>query len=178
MFFFEYLNKIITDDYGIITNLSERFTIIDKILENPDSHFLYNLKDWDTPENIAKRYYGNEKYSWLLLLTNRALTDNPFSCFYRSSRELFLFCKEKYGIHLYDIAYLKDTDSTRLDEVESFYYFNKPLKLKNRTVIPMTYLDVESEKNESAKVIKIINPEFLTQIESEINDLFVKNNYS
>lgn len=174
MYYFTPFSQIQTEE-ALLTDITQRFTILDSVLDDEESYISYELKDWDTPETLAKQFYGSDQYSWLILLANRALTNNPFSCQYASYPILLNYCKEKYGIKLYDTVKLKDAKThLPLDEVDTYYYYNQPLKLKNTFVVPITNYDVEYERNEIAKTIKIIKPTLLFQIESEIKNIMVE----
>lgn len=173
MFFFTPFDKIQTDEV-LLTDIIQRFTIFDEVLNDPESFVEYELKDWDTPESVSKNFYGSDEYSWVILLANRGVSDNPFSCMYASNNILFDFCKEKYGTKIYDVVALKDSRTGKLlDELDSYYYFNDPTRLKNMFVVPLTYFDIEQEKNENSKIIKIIKPLLLIQLESELKNLFL-----
>ncbi len=171
MFFFTHFPEIAFDD-KFLTNITKRFTVLKDILAQDDVMISYEMKDWDTPESIARDVYGADRYSWLVLLTNWALTDNPFCAFYRSNKEILDFCKEKYGVHLFNTFYLKDGKTNLpLDEVDTFYYFNQPLKLRDKQVIPITLVDFENQRNDQVKTIKLIPSRFLIQIEEELKTL-------
>ena len=171
MFFYTYFPEVLFED-KLILNITKRFTVLKELLSDTDSIIEYEMKDWDTPESIARVVYGHDRYSWLVLLINWALSDNPFCSFYRSNQELLEFCKEKYGVHLFEISFLKDSKlNIPLDEVDSFYYFNQPLKLRDKQIVPITLIDHESERNEQVKVIRLIPPQFLEQIENELKSI-------
>lgn len=173
MFFFTPFPTITTDNDITLTDITKRFSLLKTILSDDESYQLYSVNEWDTPESIAEKFYGNERYSWLILLANRAETNNVFSCFYRSDKDMFNHCKKKYGTHLYEITSLKDANTNEtLDELDFYYYYNKPFKLKGRNFIPITHLDSEKQKNEDAKIIKIINPYLIQQVEVEIINSF------
>ncbi len=62
------------DDYTIssqyVTNILHRFTFEDKLKNNTSAYFFYDIKDGDTPEVIAHKYYGSAYRHWIVLLFN------------------------------------------------------------------------------------------------------------
>ena len=62
----------------------------------------YKIKDYDTPENICYRLYGDSSLSWILLYLNSII--DPFFGWPLNSNELQKYCINKYGEnHLDDI---------------------------------------------------------------------------
>ena len=62
------------DDYKIsakiVTNILKRFSFEETLKENSSAFFYYNIKDGDTPEGIAHKYYGSADRHWIVLLFN------------------------------------------------------------------------------------------------------------
>jgi hypothetical protein len=172
MFFFDLFPTI---EYDVpLTNITKRFSFLREILLNDDNYVSYALADWDTPEKLALKFYGSEEQSWLILLANR--TENPFSCFYRSNYDLIKFCNMKYDIAIYSVHHLIDTDNNPVDEIDTWYYNNKPLALRDKLVYPVTNYDYEYNRNEDAKVIKLLQPYLVPQIENEIRAALTPSN--
>lgn len=74
--FFRSFPKILYsfDDYKItakhVTNITQRFSFEQKLRENTSAFFFYSIKDEDTPEVIAHKYYGSANRHWIVLLFN------------------------------------------------------------------------------------------------------------
>jgi hypothetical protein len=77
MKYFQTLPKIVTSDYVgnqmLMTNLMVRVNIVDSLLKNPLLFYSYNIKDGDTPEIIADKYYGDSYRYWLVLFSNQII---------------------------------------------------------------------------------------------------------
>jgi hypothetical protein len=77
--YFNYFPKTVysLDDKGnkldSITNIIARFAFEDKLKQNSASFYKYQIKDSDTPEIIASKYYGNPERHWIVLLFNNIL---------------------------------------------------------------------------------------------------------
>ena len=51
-------------------DLTRRFKVIDTIRNNPYVMLPYTIKDVETPEDVAYKYYGDERLSWIVLIAN------------------------------------------------------------------------------------------------------------
>lgn len=77
MNYFNTLPKIATIDYSgnaiVLTNLMVRAEIIPSLLNNPLLFYSYNIRDDDTPEIIASKYYGDPYRYWIVLFANQLI---------------------------------------------------------------------------------------------------------
>lgn len=53
-----------------VTNLIARFSFEQKLKENSSVFYFYDIKDGDTPEIIARKFYENIERHWIVLLFN------------------------------------------------------------------------------------------------------------
>lgn len=83
-----YNNKLLTD-------VLRRVVVYDNRLDNPDLYYNYLIKDGDTPEIIADKYYGNSEYHWILMLTNN-IFDGIFE-FPMGYQTFNNYIEDKYG---------------------------------------------------------------------------------
>jgi len=56
-----------------VTNVIARFAFQDKLKENSAAFYKYEIKDSDTPEIIASKYYNNPERHWIVLLFNNII---------------------------------------------------------------------------------------------------------
>jgi hypothetical protein len=54
----------------VVTNLIARFSFNPELKRNTSAFYQYEIKDSDTPEIIAHKYYGNVERHWIVLLFN------------------------------------------------------------------------------------------------------------
>jgi hypothetical protein len=54
----------------VVTNIMARFSFEQSLKENSSAFYFYDIKDGDTPEIIASKYYGNVERHWIVLLFN------------------------------------------------------------------------------------------------------------
>ena len=59
-----------TDTYKLVTNLLRRVKIRAKVKENAVLLDTYDVKNGETPEIIAHKYYGDSEYHWVVLIVN------------------------------------------------------------------------------------------------------------
>jgi hypothetical protein len=60
-------NKVSLDT---VTNITARFSFEEKLKENSSVFYSYDIKDTDTPEIIAAKYYNNPERHWIVLMFN------------------------------------------------------------------------------------------------------------
>lgn len=60
----------------LVTNILARSTFLREIANNTSIAYEYSIKDTDTPEILAHKFYGDPYRNWIVLLFNQTL--NPF----------------------------------------------------------------------------------------------------
>jgi hypothetical protein len=188
-----------------VTNIIARFGFEQKLKENSSAFYEYEIKDSDTPEIIAHKYYGNSERHWIVLMFNNIVdpqwdwpleyrTFNEFVDTKYSSSEYadtantsvsgLSWAKNQSNVQAYlKIITVQNTlegiNSSQIIEVDSAQYSNIAVTttvytLPNSTTITekitkqiKTYYDYENELNESKRKIKLIKPEFVSEIEKE-----------
>lgn len=78
----------------ILTDLGVRIKIRDTWLNDPRIYYNYQYQDYDKPEHIALKYYGDEELHWIILLTNN-IFDVNFD-FPMNSRVFNSYIESKY----------------------------------------------------------------------------------
>lgn len=54
----------------VVTNIIARFSFEKTLKENAMAFYEYSVKDSDTPEIIAKKFYGHQERHWIVLMFN------------------------------------------------------------------------------------------------------------
>ena len=82
MKYFSALPKVVSTDINgnnqILTNLLVRVNVIPDLLKNPLLFYSYDIKDGETPEIIASKYYGSVDNFWVVMFSNQ-LVDPQWS---------------------------------------------------------------------------------------------------
>jgi len=60
-------------DYQIITNILFRTAILQEVLSNSSSYTEYIIKEGDTPEILASKFYNDPETHWIILYANEML---------------------------------------------------------------------------------------------------------
>jgi len=120
----------------------------------------YYIQEGDTPEILAKKFYNNVYYHWIILVVNDIV--NPYEEWPRNSNAMFAYTEDKYGVgnalkvHHYvleeDTSIIVDY-STELD------------------ILPITNLDHEIAENDLKRRIWLLKPEFVKEFVSSYKKL-------
>jgi hypothetical protein len=78
----------------IITDILVRYKLSDDFKENSAAYYEYDVKDGDTPEIIASKFYGDAELHWLVLMAND-MVDAQYD-FPLSQRNLISYIDDKY----------------------------------------------------------------------------------
>ena len=197
MQYFDSLPKIIKTTNGVsvlMTDLMARCFIIPEILKNPLLYYDYDIQDGDTPDIVAYKYYGNSYRYWIVLFANQ-ITDPQWD-WPLSSNSFDSYIANKYqDFDPYNTAYQYEKTITQFDATtqtttinnividESTYNSLNPsvttyqLVTGNLTITItksiVTYYDYEVRLNESKRTIKILNANYVDQLEAQFQELMV-----
>lgn len=80
-----------------ITNITARFSFERTLKENSSVFYSYDIKDGDTPEIIARKFYDNSERHWIVLLFNDII--DPQFDWPMDERTLNEFIDSKYNYH-------------------------------------------------------------------------------
>lgn len=175
-------------------NLLSRVSMIPSTLQNPLVYYTYDLQEGDTPEIVAEKYYGSPYRFWIVLYPNQMF--DPQWDWPLNSHQLQDYIVDKYTqlgfdpytttktyqktISVYNVA--TGTNSTNTVEITQDEY-NELLESSNEyetvdgvvtisiTKKQLSYYDYEVETNENKRSIKLLNKDYVTQIESEFASL-------
>lgn len=196
MKYFESLPKIVINENGssvVRTNLMARASIIPSIFSNPMVFYNYDIQDNDTPEIIAYKYYGNVYRYWLVLFANQIL--NPQWDWPLNSGAFNAYLEEKYpntniytqldhyekivsitdgesNITTTEVFTISEEEFNNLTPSNTNYTINGVQSTVSVTKRSVNTYEMEFEKNESKRNIKILNSNYVDQVEVELVKLF------
>lgn len=156
-----YFTKFPLIDYnGVQVRDITRSTRIKVFLKSNISFFEpYRVIDGETPESLANDFYGDAQKHWILLLVNDII--DPFYDWVLEDIYLKQYITKKYGsgnennIHHYELNGIV-VPSTEIGAVA------------------ITNTEYEETLNEERRDIKIVRPEYIGRIESELEDRLVE----
>ena len=146
--------------YGkdILTDISRRFVIHNIDTDHSRNiYFEYMIKNWKAPEHIAYDYYGSCDYVWLVLVINNII--DPVNDWLLQDEELKQLVVQKYG--------RENTYGVHHYERDGIIYDHF---VSGATMI--TNYEYENNINEQKRKIKIIYPEFVSEIEALVKKEF------
>jgi hypothetical protein len=193
--YFQTLPKLITTDVNnnskLFTNLLARASVIQDLLKSPLVFYEYDVKDSDTPEIIAHKYYGSVDRFWLVMFANQII--DPIWEWPLNNYNLNNYVNSKYtteelsAIHHYEKIVTKTDIHTNTVTVETFVIdendYNSLYESITSYILPtgtvsvavtkreVSNFDYELDLNEGKRTIKLINSTYADQIENEFNKL-------
>jgi len=196
MKYFEKLPKVIyTDKTGyskIMTNLMARVSMKPTMLNNSIIYYEYNIQDGDTPEIIAHKYYGDVYRYWIVLYVNEIL--DPQWQWPVSSNAFDYYIADKYpNINVYNTTHHfekiitqhdsgtnttttnklvidEDTYNDLITSTKSATFSSGTVTITTTKKVISLY-DYELELNETKRNIKILNSQYVNQLETEFSEL-------
>jgi len=209
MQYFKALPKILYRDNNnistIYTNLITRANIIPSILRNVLAYYQYDIKDDDTPEIVAHKYYGDMNRFWIVLYSNQII--DPQWDWPLSSSKFDSFIESKLGntknnLHHYEKVITttnrtSGTDNDITTTVEEYEISTEEYQTLSQTLINgsitytynlpnenitmlietkvVTNFDYEYDLNESKRSIQLLNKDYVGQLEKEFTTLMETN---
>jgi len=184
-----------------LKNLVVRTKLINKISDNPLIYYKYTVQESDTPEIVAYKYYGDSYRYWLVLLANESLdplwnwplTSRQFGDYlsdkYSSAANTQPVIEyTQLTTHHYEKLITTYDDSTQTTVVKNVIidedaYTSLIEKTSTRSFsygANITYTiskkaisiyDYEDDLNESKRDIKLINSNYVSDLETQFQVL-------
>ena len=127
----------------------------------------YDVGSGETPEFLAKSFYGDSQLHWVLLLANDVVDyyhDWPMSnaTFDRNLQELY---DNPDAVHHYEIKQTSG-DTTKVIEIPSDSANTIP-----EDAVTVTNYNYAERAEDNKRQIRVIKPEYIPQIKREIQEL-------
>ena len=103
-------------DYTVAKNFFRRYTINQDVFGYATFYNQYTIQDGVKIEEIARLYYGNVLYDWVVILTNNFI--NPSFSLPLDSYTLNKFIEEKYGDEMYDIHHYETIEIQSSQQID------------------------------------------------------------
>ena len=164
MAYFEKFPKIYYDtkgdgNYKVMTDILTRIKLNDAVKENILEFDYYNVKDGETPEMIAHKYYEDPELHWTIIVANDIVdyyTEWPMSV-----QKFEEFVKDKYdnpqGRHHYEITQTSGETTTTIEVGSS------DLTLEDYpTATEISNYIYEERLQEERRQIRLIQPQYIS----------------
>lgn len=177
------------NSYQVIPDILRRIKLSDQ-LKNNDAFFdKYDVRDGETPEILADRFYGDSNFHWIILMANDII--DPRFDWPMDFNMLNEYCKGKYGVnatyHIHHYANQAEYVVNGYRTLQQGSTFSNPVSLvmQNSGVFqnvlvqqnapsnlyPITNFMYEDALNEKRRRINILKPELVSGIDSDFNKI-------
>ena len=159
-------------DFVVAKNFFRRYKINDDIFEYAVFFKKYTIKDGERPETLAEKFYGNQFYDWVILLTNNMV--NAQYDWPRTNYEIYRIVEEEFDDPYSEISHYKIKETighyqAGLHVDKTFYDSTHKLniggsvQIKNGNEIasPITVAEYYQEENEKKREIYLLKSRFL-----------------
>ena len=172
--YFQNFSKILygfdKKNFKPVTDLMTRVKVRDKVINEISLYNLYDVKNGETPENIAYKHFGTSKLHWVILLTNN-ITDRYYD-FPLSEQQFEDFIKDKYsnpdGIHHYEITQSSGKKSGNGPED-----YSHKIEVNSDTAgaVSISNREFEQREQDKKRQIKLLDPAYLQAFIEEFDRL-------
>ena len=176
------------DDYQsrqVVVDIFRRVILSKEYFENSLYYEEYEVLHGETPEEVSYRFYGTTDLSWAILMVNN-IVDPRFE-WPISEESLYKVVEDRYGGaqnvftinravnakgYQVETFFVLTEDSTHEEPVRLLFEnpgednINAPIAYQDSSLISQfeSNFEVESQKNESKRRIKILKPEIMLEV--------------
>lgn len=184
-----------TSANDICTNIFRRIGFLETLKNTAQAYYPYSIKESDTPEIIAHKFYGSADYYWVVTTFNNII--DPLLDWPKQSQVFLRYIQSVYGsielaqttIHHYTKTITKQSSFYDYPTTETFVI---DLDTYNSltSLVPVAYalpsgetisitttrnivyaFDYEYDLNEAKRAIKLLKAEYLPQARAELDRL-------
>ena len=160
-------------DPKIVTHLLKRVAVNSKARATTVLYDTYDVRNGETPESIAHKYYGDAEYHWVVLLINN-ITDR-FHQWPMNTRQFLAHLAERYdnvdGVHHYEISQVSGDTSVKINIGTSNIDENGDT-ISSATLI--TNREYEESKQDTLRRIRLLDPDYLEQFVEDFERLIAE----
>jgi hypothetical protein len=157
-------------DPKIVTHLLKRVALHSKASESVALFDTYDVRNGETPEMIAHKYYDDAEYHWVILLVNN-ITDR-YHQWPMNTRQFLAHLAERYdnvdAVHHYEINQVSGDTSVKINIGIT------NIDIDGNTIADATLItnrEYEEEKQDVLRKIRLLDPEHLEQFVEEFERL-------
>jgi len=172
------INGTEPNQYRAVTNIMKRVKFRPSVIENISDYYPYRVREGERPDIVSFQKYGTVAYSYLILLLNDIV--DPLFDWPLHTRQFENYIIEKYGSistaqttnkYYYQIVrseVARTGTSERIPEVKIIVDLTTYNTLDASARSSQTVYDWEDELNDNKRDIKLINPNFIQDIDYEV----------
>ena len=175
------INGTEPNNYRTVTNIMKRARFKTSIIEDISDYYPYSILEGERPDIVSFKKYGTVAYTYLILLVNDIV--DPIFDWPLHSRQFESYIIEKYASistaqrtnkYYYQVVrpeVARTGTSERIPEVKIIVDSTTYDTLDSSVRSEQTIYDWEVEINDEKRVINLINPDFIQDIEYEIKQI-------
>jgi Base plate wedge protein 53 len=157
-----------TGEIRAATDILQRDKVRDSLENDSLIFYRYDVKDGETPEVIAAKFYGWSGYHWVVLLVNNII--NPYYDWPMSYPNLTETIRKKYAQPDRDgLEYAYSTIDHYEDSYGNVIDYTTYLTLPANMRSAVSIYDYENQLNENKRHIQLLDKSFLDQIDAELD---------
>ena len=172
------INGTEPNTFRAVTNIMSRVRFKPSVIENITDYYPYKVLEGERPDIVSYKKYGTVAYSYLILLINDIV--DPLFDWPLPSRQFENYIIEQYGSvataqstnkYYYQIVraeVAKTGISERVPEYKIIVDQTTYNSLDASVRSAQNVYDWETEQNDNKREIKIINPDFIQDIDYEV----------
>ena len=165
-----YYDAVGNSDPKVVTHLLKRVALHSKASESIALFDTYDVRNGETPEMIAHKYYDDAEYHWVILLVNN-ITDR-YHQWPMNTRQFLAHLAERYdnvdAVHHYEIDQVSGDTSVKINIGIA------NIDIDGNTIADATLItnrEYEEEKQDVLRKIRLLDPEYLEQFVEEFERL-------
>ena len=176
------INGTEPNQFRSVTNIMQRIRFKPSVLENITDYYPYYVREGERPDIVSFNTYGTVAYSYLILLVNDIV--DPLFDWPLPSRQFENYIIEQYG----SVSAAQSTNkyyyqtvraevartgiSERVPEYKIIVDQTTYNSLDSSVRSAQNVYDYEVEQNDNKREIKLINPDFIQDIDYEVKTAF------
>jgi len=163
-----YTNANNTSSLNNVTNIISRFKFEDSLKENSSAFYYYEIKDSDTPEIIARKFYDHVERHWIVLLYNNIV--DPQYDWPLEYRTLINYIDEKYSASEYaDTANTSNSGISWAQSVNNVQAYFKVITSTISDTITVEKFEVDANTYANNTVMNIGTTNYTLQNDTNLN---------
>ena len=151
--------------YKLVTNLLKRVALRAKVKTNTSLFDTYDVKEGQTPEEIADKLYGDPNLHWIVLYVNN-VTDR-YHQWPLTTPQFLAFINDKYsnpdGLHHYEITQTSGDTTVTIDIGTDNTEHSSATLITNR--------EFEEKRQDTLRSIRLLDPAYVDQFVEEFENL-------
>ena len=152
-------------DYKLVTNLLKRVALRSKVRTNALLFDTYNVKEGQTPEEIANKLYGDPNLHWVVMYVNGIV--DRYHQWPMTTPQFLDFINEKYSdpdsLHHYEITQTSGDTTIKIDIGTDNTDHSGATTITNR--------EFEESRQDTLRQIRLLDPAYIDQFVEEFENL-------